>query len=166
MSSTLDDLKEAFAGESQANRKYLAFARKAEQDGHPQAARLFRAVAEAETVHALSHLRAMGGIGGTADNLKNAVEGEVYEFKSMYPPMIERAKAAGEKQALRSFEFAKAVEEIHAGLYQKMLDGHDGSDAEQYPYFVCPVCGHTAERGAPDTCPICGAKGSSYIRID
>lgn len=166
MSSTQDDLREAFAGESQANRKYLAFARKADQEGHPQAARLFRAAAEAETVHALSHLRAMGGVGSTADNLEKAVAGEVHEFRSMYPEMIERANAGGDRQALRSFEFAIAVEEIHAGLYQRMLDGLGGPDVEQYPYFVCPVCGHTAERGAPDSCPICGTKGSSYIRIE
>lgn len=160
-----DDLRAAFAGESQANRRYLAFAKKADQEGHPQAARLFRAAAEAETVHAHNHLRAMGGIGSTADNLAEAVAGETHEFKSMYPDMIERARAAGNTAALRSFEFASAVERIHAALYQDLLEGL-GRPHEQYPYFVCPVCGHTAERGAPDTCPVCGAKGSSYTRID
>jgi rubrerythrin len=163
--SVTDDLRAAFAGESQANRRYLAFARKADQDGHPQAARLFRAAAEAETVHAHNHLRAMGGIGSTADNLAEAVAGETHEFKSMYPDMIERARAAGNTPALRSFEFASAVEKIHAALYEDMLDSL-GQAREQYPYFVCPVCGHTAEREAPGTCPVCGAKGSSYTRID
>ncbi|MBW2324496.1 MAG: rubrerythrin family protein, partial [Deltaproteobacteria bacterium] len=122
MSKTEENLKEAFAGESQANRKYLAFAKQAERDGYPQAAKLFRAAAEAETVHAHSHLRTLGGVRSTADNLAEAVDGETHEFKKMYPAMIETAKAEGEKSAERSFTYANKVEEVHAALYQKALD--------------------------------------------
>ena len=165
MGRTLEDLKQAFAGESQANRRYLAFAKKADSEGHPQAARLFRAAAEAETVHAHAHLRAMGGIGSTRDNLEAALAGEIHEFEKMYPAMIDDARAEGEAQALRSFEFANSVERIHAGLFRSMLDSLDPA-GDQYPYFVCPVCGFTVERGAPDVCPICGAKGSSFVRTD
>lgn len=164
MGKTDENLRQAFAGESQANRRYLAFARKAEQEGFHQAARLFRAAAEAETVHAHAHLRAMNGVKSTRENLEEAVAGETHEFKSMYPAMIEDAKAENEKAALKSFEFANAVEKIHAKLYQDLLDNL-GKSQEDFPYFVCPVCGHTAEREAPDTCPICGAKGSSYMKI-
>ncbi|NLP04689.1 rubrerythrin family protein [Candidatus Fermentibacteria bacterium] len=164
MGKTGENLRQAFAGESQANRRYLAFAKKAEQEGFPQVARLFRAAAEAETVHAHAHLRAMGGVRSTRENLEEAVSGETYEFRIMYPAMIEDAKAENEKEALRSFEFANAVEKIHANLYQGLLDSL-GKPQEEFPYFVCPVCGHTAEREAPDTCPVCGARGSSYTKI-
>jgi len=165
MSNTENNLKEAFAGESQANRKYLAFAKKADQEGFPQAARLFRAAAEAETVHAHAHLRALKGIGSTKENLLEAVNGETHEFKSMYPPMIEIAKAEGNKQAEISFTYANAVEQIHAGLFQKLLDSLD-SGHDNAAYFVCPVCGFTSENSAPDTCPVCTAKGDKFIKID
>lgn len=165
MSKSEDNLKEAFAGESQANRKYLAFAAKADQEGFPQAARLFRAAAEAETVHAHAHLRALKGIKSTKDNLQEAIAGETHEFKSMYPPMIEAAKAEGNKEAERTFAFANTVEKTHAGLYQKMLDNLD-SLKESYSYYVCPVCGHTVEKEAPETCPVCGAKGKMFKIID
>lgn len=164
MGKTIENLRQAFAGESQANRRYLAFAKKAEQEGFPQVARLFRAAAEAETVHAHAHLRAMGGVRSTRENLEEAVAGETHEFKSMYPAMIEDAKAENENAALKSFEFANAVEKTHAKLYQSLLDSL-GKTREEYPYFVCPVCGHTAEREAPETCPVCGARGSSFTRI-
>ncbi len=165
MSKTAEHLAEAFAGESQANRKYLAFAKKADEQGYPQVARMFRAAAEAETVHAHAHLRALKGVGDTADNLKAAVAGETHEFENMYPAMIADAEAEGEKEALRSFEFANAVEKVHAELYQKLLDNLDG-DLGDYPYYVCPVCGFTAEGEAPDRCPICNAKGERFIKID
>ena len=165
MSKTQDNLKEAFAGESQANRKYLAFAAKADAEGFPQAARLFRAAAEAETVHAHAHLRALKGIRSTKENLMEAVEGETHEFKSMYPAMIEAAKAEGHKEAERSFHFANEVEKIHAGLYQQMLDALDTA-GESYDYYVCPVCGFTAEKEAPETCPVCGAKGKMFRKVD
>jgi len=165
MSNSLDMLQEAFAGESQANRKYLAFAKKADEEGHPQAARMFRAAAEAETVHAHNHLRAMKGVGSTDENLKAAVSGETHEFTHMYPEMIATAKAEGNKEAERSFNYANEVEKIHAKLYQKLLDNLGGPQ-EEYPYWVCPVCGYTAEKDHPERCPICNAKGDRFIKID
>lgn len=165
MSKSEENLKEAFAGESQANRKYLAFAAKADQEGLAQAARLFRAAAEAETVHAHAHLRALKGIKSTRENLQEAVAGETHEFKSMYPAMIEAAKAEGNKEAERTFHFANEVEKIHAGLYQKMLDNLE-SAGESYSYYVCPVCGYTVEKEAPETCPVCGAKGKMFKKVD
>jgi rubrerythrin len=165
MSKTEEALKEAFAGESQANRKYLAFAAKAEQEGFPRAAKLFRAAAEAETVHAHAHLKALKGIRSTKENLQEAVAGETHEFKSMYPDMIAAAKAEGHKEAERSFAFANEVEKIHAGLYQQVLD-ELGSAKEPYSYYVCPVCGYTTEKEAPETCPVCGAKGKMFKKVD
>lgn len=164
MSKTETNLKEAFAGESQANRKYLAFAQKADKEGYPQAAKLFRAAAAAETVHAHSHLNALEGVGSTADNLKEALGGETYEFESMYPPMIEAAEAENHSAAVRSFRFANEVEKVHAELYQKALDTLDNpQDAD---YYVCSVCGHTVENEAPDTCPVCGSKASAFNKVD
>ena len=165
MSKTEDALREAFAGESQANRKYLAFAAKADQEGFPQAARLFRAAADAETIHAHSHLRALKGVRSTRENLEEAVAGETHEFKSMYPGMIESAREEGNKEAERSFHFANEVEKVHAVLYQKLLKSL-GESGETYPYYVCPVCGYTAEREAPETCPVCGAKGKLFRKIE
>lgn len=164
MSKTLQDLKEAFAGESQANRKYLAFAEAADREGHPQVAKLFRAAAAAETVHAHAHLRAMAGVGDTMTNLKEAIEGETYEFSKMYPPMIEDAKAEGHTTALRSFEYANVVEETHAKLYKKALDQLGKN--EPHEYYVCKVCGHTCEDEAPDTCPVCKSKKQAFIKVD
>lgn len=165
MSKTEDALREAFAGESQANRKYLAFAAKADQEGFPQAARLFRAAADAETIHAHSHLRALKGVRSTRENLEEAMAGETHEFRSMYPGMIESARAEGNKEAERSFHFANEVEKVHAALYQKLLKSL-GESGETYPYYVCPVCGYTAEREAPETCPVCGAKGKMFRKIE
>ena len=165
MSKTESFLKEAFAGESQANRRYLAFAVKADQEGFPQVARLFRAAAEAETVHAHSHLRALNGVRSTKENLQGAINGETHEFKKMYPEMIEAAKAEGHKVAERSFSYANSVEKVHAELYQNLLDGL-GKSQESYAYYVCPVCGYTAEKGAPGTCPVCGTKGEMFKKID
>ena len=165
MSKTEKNLKEAFAGESQANRKYLAFAEKADRDGYRQAARLFRAAAAAETVHAHTHLRVMKGVGTTQENLKEAIEGETHEFKSMYPDMIAAAREEGNAAAERSFAFAMEVEELHANLYRNMLENLDAGGRE-YPYYICPVCGFTAEEEAPNTCPVCGAKGSVFQRVE
>jgi len=163
MSKSEEALKAAFAGESQANRKYLAFAAKADAEGFPQAARLFRAAAEAETVHAHNHLRAMKGIRTTAENLREALAGEIHEFKSMYPEMIAAAKAEGNREAERTFTFANEVEKIHAKLYEAMAAAPAG---EAYSYYVCPICGYTAEREAPDTCPVCGAKGKVFREVE
>ena len=164
MSKSEKGLKEAFAGESQANRKYLAFATAADKEGYAQIARLFRAAAEAETVHATNHLRALKGIKSTKENLQEAVNGEVYEFTEMYPEMIKAAEAEGNKEAERSFKYADAVEKIHANLYKKALDNMDNK--ESYPYYVCPVCGYTSEKEAPDTCPVCGAKGKMFKKVE
>lgn len=162
-SKTLANLKEAFAGESQANRKYLAFAAKADAEGYPQAAKLFRAAADAETVHALAHFRAMDGVKSTKENLAAAVGGETFEFKNMYPGMIETAVAEGEKAAKTSFMNANAVEEVHAGLYQKYLDNIASIPIAEI--FVCQVCGNTVEAAAPDVCPICGSPKAKFKLI-
>lgn len=164
MSKSEQHLRDAFAGESQANRKYLAFAKKADKEGYPQVAKLFRAAGAAETVHAHAHLRALGEIGSTADNLKVAVEGETHEFKHMYPEMIADAKEEGNKTAERSFIFANEVEQVHAELYQNALDNLDS--LEEADYYVCSVCGMTVEDEAPDTCPVCSAKKSAFFKVD
>ncbi len=163
MSKTAKNLADAFAGESQANRKYLAFAKQAEKEGFNQAAKLFRAAAEAETVHAHAHLRAMKAIGNTKENLKVAIDGEIHEFKNMYPEFIEAASKEGEKDAERSFRFANEVEKIHAGLYQRMLDNL-GKDQEA-DYYVCSVCGMTVEGAAPEKCPVCGAARKAFSLV-
>jgi rubrerythrin len=164
MSKTEQNLKDAFAGESQANRKYLAFAKKAEQEGYLQVAKLFRAAAEAETIHAHNHLRTLGGIKATRENLEAAINGETFEFQKMYPQMIEDAKTEGNKAALNSFNYANEVEKIHAELYKKALDTlGKNADAE---YYVCQICGYTAEGEAPDECPVCKAKKQAFKKVD
>ena len=164
MSKSEQHLRDAFAGESQANRKYLAFAEKADKEGYPQVAKLFRAAGAAETVHAHAHLRALGEIGNTADNLEVAVAGETHEFKQMYPEMIKDAKEEGNKTAERSFVYANEVEQVHAKLYQNALDNLDS--LEEADYYVCSVCGMTVENEAPDSCPVCGAKASAFFKVD
>ena len=164
MSKSLDDLQAAFAGESQANRRYLAFAEKADAESHPQVARLFRAAAQAETVHAHNHLRAMDGIKSTSENLQVAIQGENYEHTTMYPAFIKDADAEGNKRAARSFNYAMQVEVEHEGFYRQALESL-GKDKEQYDYYICPVCGHNVARGAPDKCPICGAPKDRFIRV-
>lgn len=146
MSKSEECLKEAFAGESEANRKYLAFAEKADQEGYPQAARLFRAAAEAETVHASNHLKAMKAVKDTKENLREAIAGETQEFRDMYPAMIKTAKAEGNKAAERTFSYANEVVKIHAGLYHDMMENLEASKVESYSYYVCPVCGVKGER--------------------
>ncbi len=164
MSKTEKNLQEAFAGESQANRKYLAFAEQADKEGYPQAARLFRAAAAAETVHAHAHLRAMKGIGNTQENLKEAVAGETHEFKNMYPAMIESAEEEGHKAALLSFRYANEVEKTHAAMYDKALSDPEGM--EECDYYVCKVCGHTHEKEAPEKCPVCGAGSKAFFKSE
>ena len=163
MSTTEKNLGDAFAGESQANRKYLAFAKQADQEGHKQVAKLFRAAAEAETVHAHAHLRTLGGIGKTVENLKTAIAGETHEFKKMYPEFIAEAQKEGNKAAERSFSFANEVEKIHAGLYQKALDNL-GKNAD-VDYYVCSVCGMTVEKEAPEKCPVCGTAKKAFFKV-
>lgn len=164
MSKTDANLQEAFAGESQANRRYLAFAKQADKEGYPQAAKLFRAAAEAETVHAHAHLRALGAVGTTAENLKDAVSGETHEYREMYPDMIAAAKEEGNKSAERSFTYANEVEKIHANLYQKALDNLD--NPEEVDYYVCSVCGYTCEKEPPDKCPVCGSKSKAFFKVE
>lgn len=164
MSKSEQNLAEAFAGESQANRKYLAFAKKAESEGHAQVAKLFRAAAEAETVHAHNHLRELKGIKGTKENLETAIGGETEEFKNMYPKMIKEAEQEGNESAKTSFNYANEVEKIHAALFEK---AHKYlGDNENVDYYVCGVCGNTVEGEAPDTCPICGSKKEVFRKID
>lgn len=164
MSKSMENLAEAFAGESQANRKYLAFAQKADEEGYAQIAKLFRAAAEAETVHAHNHLRELSGIKGTKDNLEAAISGETAEFQHMYPRMIKEAEKEGNESAKRSFNFANEVEKIHATLFEK-AHKYMG-DNEAVDYYVCGVCGNTVENEAPDTCLICGAKREMFRKID
>jgi rubrerythrin len=158
-----ESLREAFAGESQANRRYLAFAKKAEEEGYQQVAKLFRAAAEAETVHAHNHLRVLKGIRTTKENIQEAIGGETHEFKKMYPEMMGQAKTEKNNEAYQTFHYANSVEKIHAALYQKALDNLGKN--EEVDYFVCPVCGNTVEKVVPDKCPICGAPGNKFIKI-
>jgi len=165
--ATVDNLKEAFAGESQANRKYLAFAKKADAEGKPMIAKLFRSAAAAETVHAHAHFRVLDGVGSTADNLKAAVEGEGFEFMEMYPKFVAEAEAEDNKAALMSFNNALAVEEIHHGMYSQALDAFSaGNDLPDGKIFVCPVCGNTVCGEAPEKCPICGAAKAKFFEVE
>ncbi len=165
--STMNNLKEAFAGESQANRKYLAFAKKAEKDGLKQVARLFRAAANAETVHAHAHFRVMGGVNSTEENLKSAIEGEGFEFQKMYPEFVNEAEQDGNKAAVNSFKNALEVEEIHHGLYSKALEAaKNDKDLDAQPIYVCQVCGNTVLGDAEDKCSVCGAPRSAFEEIN
>ncbi len=165
MSQTPDNLKNAFAGESQANRRYLAFAWKADEEGHPQIAKLFRAAAEAETVHALNHLRITGEMKTTVANLNTAVSGETTEFKKMYPEYLKTAKQEGNQQAVWSFDVANKVEQIHAGLFTKAIEAlKNKTEPPKIDYYVCSVCGNTVEGAAPEKCPICGAPKSKFMK--
>jgi rubrerythrin len=166
MTKTDENLKAAFAGESQANRRYLAFAWKADEEGFTQVAKLFRAAAEAETVHAMNHLKTLGEIKSTMENLNTALGGETYEFSKMYPEFLSIAKQEGNKQATWSFDLANKVEKVHAKLYQKAIDAiKSKKDIEKVDYYVCGVCGNTVEGSAPDVCPICGSPKSKYTKM-
>ncbi len=165
MSKTHDDLLAAFAGESQANRRYLAFAKKADEDGFPQVARLFRAAAAAETVHALTHFRTAGQVKTTAENLQEAINGENYEATVMYPDFIKNAEAEKEKKAVTSFKWAWEAEKVHEALYREALAGLNEKKEDEYDYYVCPVCGYTEKRSAPERCPVCNTPGSKFERI-
>jgi rubrerythrin len=167
MSQTDENLKEAFAGESQANRKYTAFARKADEDGLSQVARLFRAAGESETVHALNHLHVMDGIRSTLENLKEAAGGEADEFEEMYPEFIEQAEEDGNQEARDSFDYACQVEEIHRELYNRAIEAvQGGEDLESVQMWVCQGCGNTVEGEPPETCPICGAPRSMFKNVE
>ena len=160
-----EDLKAAFAGESQANQKYRAFAARAEKDGFPNIARLFRTTAEAERIHAEGHLKALEGVGTTADNLKAAIDGETYEFTEMYPPMVQRAAESGHK-AQRMFGYAVEAEAVHAKLYALALEAvRQGKDLAETKFYLCPVCGHIEFGEPPESCPICGTKASKFVLV-
>lgn len=167
MGSTNENLGAAFAGESQANRKYLFFAEKADREGHKQIARLFRAAAEAETVHARNHLKVLQGIKSTRDNLQAAMDGEKYEFTEMYPSFIKQAITDGNNKAQESFDLADKVEQIHFGLFESALGQLDRSEAvAEKSYYVCQFCGNTVEGEAPDTCPVCGAPRNMFKLVE
>ncbi len=164
MATTLDNLKEAFAGESQAFQKYTAFAKKAEQDGFPMIARLFRLTAEAEKIHADGHFKSMDGVGSTVDNLKAAIDGETYEFTTMYPPMVQQAEKDGHK-AKRMFGYAVEAEAVHAKLYKLAMDAaKSGKDLSVTEFYLCPVCGYIEFGKAPDKCPTCGTLGTKFVK--
>lgn len=165
MSNTKDNLKEAFAGESQANQKYRAFAKKAEQDGFPNIARLFRTTAEAERIHAEGHLKALVGVGSSVENIQAAIDGETYEYTDMYPPMLIQAEA-DEHKAKRMFSYALEAEEVHAKLYTMALEAAQrGEDLTETEFYLCPVCGYV-EFGSPtESCPICGTKAKRFIQV-
>ena len=167
MSKSVDNLKTAFAGESQANRRYLAFAKKADDAGFPQIAKLFRAAAAAETVHALNHLRAMDGVQGIAENLEVAIGGENYEVVSMYPSMLAEAQQEGDKRAAQSFNYALQTEKIHESLYRAAAELFGkGKDIPEKEYYVCPVCGFTHEGPMEGRCPVCSTPGEKFGKID
>jgi rubrerythrin len=163
MSKTEKDLLDAFAGESQANRKYLAYSQRAEDEFLHGVAKLFRAIAEAETIHAIKHLRTAGRVKSTRENLEDALAGETHEFKTMYPAMIADAKEEGQKSAEISFDYANKVEALHAQLYRKAL-----VDPDKFPvqdYWICKICGYTAEKETPDLCPVCGANAKAFFKV-
>lgn len=163
--STTDNLKEAFAGESQANQKYRAFAKKAEHDGLPHIARLFRTTAEAERIHAEGHLQCLDGVGATTDNLKEAIGGETYEYRSMYPPMLQAAEEEGHR-ARRMFAYAIKAEAVHAGLYKRALEAvEQGKDLEEARFYLCPVCGHIEFGAPPERCPICNTVAARFVEV-
>ncbi|OGO44957.1 MAG: rubrerythrin [Chloroflexi bacterium RBG_16_60_22] len=164
---TEGNLQEAFGGESKANRRYLFFAEKAEKEGFPGVARLFRAVAAAETVHARNHFNAMDGVGSTRENLMAAAMGEHYEFTSMYPPFIDDAEREGNARALRTFQWANAVEKIHHGYFEAALaDVEEGRPPEETTFYVCQVCGNTVAGAPPDKCPICGVGRDRFEKVE
>jgi len=165
MATTKDNLKEAFAGESQANQKYLAFAKEAENAGFGNVAKLFRTTAQAERIHAEGHFAALGGIGSTAENLEAAIGGETFEYHKMYPPMLEQAETDNHP-AKRMFTFALKAEQVHAELYKKALEAvRNGQDLTATEVWLCPFCGHIELDNPPETCPICGAKASQFVQV-
>jgi rubrerythrin len=164
---TENNLQEAFAGESKANRRYTFFADKADKEGYPQVARLFRAVAVAETVHALNHMNAMDAVGSTKDNLLAASMGEHLEFTGMYPAFIEKAREERNDRAQRTFDWANKVEKIHFGYFEAALkDVKEGKPPADAIYYVCQVCGNTVTGSAPDKCPICGSSSEAFKKVD
>jgi rubrerythrin len=164
MTTTQDNLQESFAGESQASQKYLAFAKKAERDGFPNVAKLFRTASAAEQIHAEGHLKAMDIVYSTAENLQAAIDGETHEFTEMYPPMIEQAEAEGHK-AQRMFKYATGAEAVHAKIYKMALEAVQRGEDFTEEFYLCPVCGYIELSAPPENCPICGAKGEKFMQV-
>ena len=165
MPNTTDHLKESFAGESQANQKYRAFAKRAEQDGFPNIAHLFRTTGEAERIHAEGHLKALAGIASTRENLQAAIEGESYEYTTMYPPMLEQALAEGHRAKVM-FGYALKAEAVHAKLYKRALEAAaQGTDLTEAKFYLCPFCGNIEFGNPPDSCPVCGAPGAKFVEV-
>jgi rubrerythrin len=165
MPTTIDNLNESFAGESQANQKYRAFAKKAEQDGLPNIARLFRTTAEAERIHAEGHLKALDGIASTRENLQAAIDGEVYEYTTMYPPMLEQAQAEGHRARVM-FGYAVKAEAVHAELYKRALEAvAQGADLAEAKFYLCPFCGNIEFGNPPDACPVCGSPKAKFVEV-
>lgn len=158
---TLENLMGAFAGESQANRKYIAYSKKAEADGKKNAAKLFKAASDAETIHALKHFEVADKIKSTVENLKDAVNGENHEYQSMYPEFLKVAQEEGNQAAVRTFTYALKAEEVHARLYKEALDNLE--QEEEIFYYLCPVCGNI-EKVVPEKCFICGTSGTKFIK--
>jgi len=167
MGKTEENLKEAFAGESQANRKYLAYSQKAEEEGYRNVAKLFRVAAESETAHALNHLKAMGAIKDTLENVIDARKGEYYESHRMYRDFIAEAKEESKTGAQRTFEWAIEAEKTHLELYQKAEEAlKQGKDMEAQDYYVCGYCGYTAVGEAPEKCPACGSPKKTFRKVE
>ena len=163
---TEENMKAAFAGESQAHMKYLIFARKAQKEGYPGLSRLFKAIAFAEQVHAANHLKVLGGVNSSDQNLQAAIDGETFEVNEMYPAYKEVARLEEEKGAERSADWALQAEKIHAAMYQKAKQAVEGGkDVELKSVFICEVCGYTVEEGAPDRCPVCGAPRDKFNKF-
>ena len=164
--ATMDNVKAAYAGESQANRKYLSFSEKAVQDGYPVIARLFRAASDAEAIHARNLLTVMGAVKSTAENLASSVEGETHEFTEMYPEFIREAESEGQKNAVQPFTHAMKAEEVHAGLYKRAAEAvAAGKDLAATKVLLCPVCGNVALDEAPERCPICNIPGARFREV-
>lgn len=164
--STMDNVGAAFAGESQANRKYLAFSEKAAQEGFPAVAKLFRAASDAEAIHARALLGVMGASKSTAENLADSVVGETHEFTEMYPAFIAEAERENQKAAITPFTYAMKAEEVHAGLYTKAAEVvKAGKDLEAAKVLLCSVCGNVALDEAPEKCSICGVPGARWREI-
>jgi rubrerythrin len=164
MATTQENLKEAFAGESQASQKYLAFAKKAEREGFPNVAKLFRTASAAEQIHAEGHLKAMDEVDSTAENLQASIDGETHEFTEMYPPMLEQAEAEGHK-AQRMFKYASKAEAVHAEIYKMALEAVQRGEDFAETFYLCPVCGYIELGAPPESCPVCGSKGKAFIQV-
>ncbi len=164
---TKQNLQNAFAGESQAHMKYLIFAERAEKEGKPNIARLFRAISFAEKVHATGHFKVLSKVGDTVKNLEAAIVGETFEVNEMYPAYYEEAKKQGEKDAERTTHYALEAEKIHAQMYENAKKAAEkGKDLQLKEVYICPVCGYTKEGEPEEFCPVCGVKKEKFIKFE